>query len=131
MSVLLADTLCRIKNGYVKKHLHTFVKNSKFICSVLYLLYKLGYIVSFSIIDKTRVDVFLKYNQGVPGCRGYKMISVSGKRLYVSYTTLKKYQTRNLIQRAGFLILSTNQGLMTDQEALSRRIGGELLFYIY
>lgn len=129
--MLLADTLCRIKNGYVKKHLYISVRNSKFICSVLYLLYKLGYIVSFSIVDRTKVDVFLKYTQGIPGWRGYKMISLSGRRLYVSYTALKKYKTRILVQRAGFLILSTNKGLMTDQEALSRCIGGELLFYVY
>ena len=72
-------------------------------------------------------EVFLKYDShGNPTMRDLKKMSTSAQRKYVSFRTLVK-----LKRLTRTFIVSTPKGVMTDQDAISKKLGGELLAVIY
>ena len=85
---ILSNLISIIKNGYLAHKNSVIVGNSKLCVSVLQMLYKLGYISNFSIINKKEIIVLLKYHNNVPCIRGIARVSSPGARRYVKY---KKY----------------------------------------
>nr|YP_010006728.1 ribosomal protein S8 [Passiflora cerradensis]QNR05495.1 ribosomal protein S8 [Passiflora cerradensis] len=55
-----------------------------------------------------------------------KQISRPGLRIYSSYQQIPR-----ILGGTGIVILSTSQGMMTDREARRKRIGGEILCYVW
>lgn len=124
---LLSNMVSIIKNGYNLKLTNVEIANSTLCANVLLLLYKLGYIKGYTIKNKKKIIVFLKYLNNKPCIRNIYRISTPGRRVYLTLNKLKKNLRR---KNNGFYIFSTNKGLLTDEEVLSFNLGGEVLLKV-
>lgn len=124
---LISNMVSTIKVGYNTKHLQVFVQNSKLCIGILDILYKLGYIRGFIIKDKKNILVLLKYTDNKSAIRNISVVSTPGRRMFIG---LKKLKFRLKKKDSGFFIVSTNKGLLTDDESLMFNTGGELLIKV-
>ncbi len=124
------DSIIRIKNGLERKFERVKIPYSSFDMSVLESLAKEGYVGTVS--RKGRgvrrvIDVRLKYDDsGAPAIKGIKFISHPSRRLYSGYRAVRKSK-----QGTGHYILSTPDGILTDNEARKKKVGGQVLFEIW
>jgi small subunit ribosomal protein S8 len=116
-----------IKVGYNARHLQVVVQNSKICANVLNILYRLGYIRGYIVKDKKNIIVLLKYINNKPVIRNIGVVSTPGRRTYLKYCKLHSILKK---KDSGFLILSTSKGLLTDEESLLFKTGGEVLVKI-
>nr|YP_009032745.1 ribosomal protein S8 [Euglenaformis proxima]AGL12011.1 ribosomal protein S8 [Euglenaformis proxima] len=127
-----SDMLTRMRNANLVKSKSVKIINTKINYSVLTILKQEGFIENFkTIVDESKkvyISIGLKYKG--PKVKPYitflKIISKPGLRVYVNYKNIPK-----ILGGIGIAILSTSSGLMTDREARRKKIGGELLLYIY
>ena len=129
MSVILSDTLTRIRNGQTANLESVPVKSSKLVKSVIAVLKEQGYIRDFvefneGVAKFLRID--LAYYAGSPVINKIKTISRPGYRVYTPIQKLKKSYNG-----LGIKIISTPKGVMTDAEARRHRVGGEVLCEIF
>jgi ribosomal protein S8 len=122
--------LNNIKLSQIKKINRLKVHNTKFKISLLTILYKLGYINSFSVDDDNKIIIQLKYIGYAGAIRDIRFISKPSNPVYIKNKQLKKLKKNHLFGTNGFLICSTNKGIMTDQEMQLLNLGGKLLFKI-
>lgn len=128
MNNLLSQAISNIKVAYVNKHDYAFVPRSNLILSCLDRLYKLGYINQFKLVSNYKVVVFLKYHNQGPVVRDLKLVSKQSRRQFYKVIHLRNRIGTNY---QGFLLLSTDSGIMTDQECIFENKGGEPLFWVY
>ena len=125
---LVADLLTRIRNAQRAGHKVVDVRSSKMTERVLAVLQKEGFIESYEAgSGESAVDasyrVFLKYySSGRPMIGNAKRVSRPGKRVYSKNEKLPRVHSG-----LGIAIVSTSQGVMSDREALRRKIGGEVI----
>ena len=88
-----------------------------------------GYITNYEI-DTTgkfpQIKVTTKNHNRTSAITGLKRISKPGLRKYVGSTEIPRVRGG-----LGIAIVSTSEGLMTDNQARKKNIGGELLCYIW
>ena len=103
------------------------VKSSKIIKKVFEIMQKAGYVGSFEEIKSTRGDeIKINLIGSVNNC------GVIKPRFSVSVQEFTKFENRYLpAEGFGILIVSTNQGMMTHDEAKEKGIGGRLLAFCY
>lgn len=125
----IADMLVRIKNALMVGHQEVMIPHSKMKEDIAQILVAEGYINQLQVTaDKPQKQMVLelKYVDSLPAVSGVKRVSKPGRRLYVSAnripTTLGGY---------GLTILSTNQGILTDQQARQKNVGGEIICQIW
>lgn len=126
----IADMLSRIKNG-LNARLETIdIPHSKIKEEIIKILVDEGYVAKFDPMQrmgKKFLRISLKYKPDKSGViMGIRRISKSGRRIYVDVSRLPRVQ-------AGFgtAIISTSKGILTDGEARAKKIGGEVLCYIW
>ena len=126
----VADMLTRIRNACLARHRRVDVPVSKLKVEIARLLRDNHYIQDFSLLDDGRHGVlrlYLKYHDGdLPVIRELKRVSAPGLRRYVGVRQIPR--VRNGL---GMAILSTPQGLMSDRDARTAHVGGELLAVIW
>ncbi len=127
----IADMLTRIRNAQVAKHDSVVVPASNAKQAIAQILLDEGYIKSFERIDdgvQGQLKLTLKYMNGKqqPVIAGLKRISKPGLRVYAKCEELPK-----VLGGLGVAIVSTSRGLMTDKNARSNNLGGEVLAYIW
>ena len=126
----VSDYLARIRNAQKAAHRHVDVPASKVKRSITQILVEKGYIRRYLNIDDGKqglLRIYLKYEaNGKPVIRSLKRVSRPGLRHYVRASDLPR--VRNGL---GIAIVSTSRGVMTDKEARTNRIGGEVLAHIY
>jgi len=124
----IADMLTRIRNVLPLGKKEVVVPLSKMKVRLAEILQQEGYIVSYSALEKRReLKLVLRYlPSGRPAITNLRRISRPGRRVYASYDKLPK-----VLNGLGIAIISTSQGVMTDSEARRRKIGGEVICYIY
>lgn len=128
----LADMLTRIRNANVAMHDEVRMPSSKLKENLAGLLHKEGYIAGFRVEDASdrpgRVLVIeMKYSpERERVISGVKRISKPGLRVYTKADRIPR-----VLGGLGVAVLSTSQGLMTDREARKRRMGGEVLCYVW
>lgn len=96
--------------------------------SVLKKMQEAGYIAGYTVngdVIKT-ITVELSYTKGVPAMTDVVIVSKPGKREYISYRDLK-----SVMNGMGVSFLSTPKGILTNREARTAKLGGELLFKIW
>ncbi|MCS6956349.1 MAG: 30S ribosomal protein S8 [Patescibacteria group bacterium] len=124
------DLIIRIKNSYLSGKEEAVSYYSKFKEEVLKKLKDLKYIKDYRIEENSKkikkIIIELLYIDKNPALTGVKIFSKPGRRYYVSYKDLKP-----VINGYGCSIISTPKGIITDKEARSKKIGGELLFNIW
>ena len=125
---VLSDTLTRLRNAANRRLKSTHVIRSKFAASVLRVLQAEGYINGVEdIADQPYLSrVHLKYVDEKPAIVEMRRVSTPGRRVYVGIEGIPA--VRNGL---GVAVLSTSQGVLSDGEALKKRVGGELLCTIF
>ena len=126
----VADMLTRIRNANRMKHDKVEIPASRLKSDILSVLKEEGFIVDYNIIKsgpQGTIVVALKYTPGKDRViKGLKRISKPGLRVYVSHENLPK-----VLNGLGVAIISTSKGVMTDRQARSTNIGGEVLAYVW
>ncbi len=131
MSDPIADMLTRIRNANAAKHDTVDVPASKIKTAIADILLKEGYIENYTLEgkdSKKNIHITLKYGAGKSTriLTGLKRISKPGLRIYVNKDELPK-----VLGGLGIAIMSTNQGVITDKEARKRKVGGEVLAFVW
>ena len=128
----IADMLTRIRNGNVAMHDEVVMPSSKLKEALAALLEREGYIAGFRVEGDTghpgrKLIVVMKYTpERKRTITGIKRVSKPGLRVYSKADSVGR-----VLGGMGVAILSTNQGLLTDREARKRRVGGEVLCYVW
>ena len=126
----LSDMLARIKNAHQAKKSSTSCYQSKLNVNVLSVLKDEGYIRDFQNIEVRKginsIKIELKYFNGAPVIKKIKRISKPGIRVYSKISDLKKPYGG-----LGISILSTPKGVMSDQQAREKNVGGEILCEVF
>ena len=126
----IADFLTRIRNANMAKHESLEVPASKIKRSIAEILKNEGFIRDYEFIEDNKqgiIRVFLKYGKnGERVISGIRRISKPGLRSYVKADTVPK-----VLNGLGIAILSTCEGVMTDKDARAKKIGGEVIAYIW
>jgi small subunit ribosomal protein S8 len=126
----IADMLTRIRNAVTAKHDYVNIPASKMKIAIADVLQKEGYIRSYEVQDeatKKLMRVQLNYTgKKEPVLSGIQRVSKPGLRVYV-----QKLEIPRVYGGLGIAILSTPQGVMTGQDAWRRKIGGEVLCYVW
>jgi small subunit ribosomal protein S8 len=126
----VADMLTRIRNALIVRHDSITVPASNMKKAIAKILLDEGYVKSVDYIDdglQGQIKIVLKYAQGKQSViTGLKRISKPGLRVYAKSDAIPK-----VLGGLGIAILSTSKGLMTDKEARSQGVGGEVLAYIW
>lgn len=127
----IADYLTRVRNAIMAKHKIVEIPASNIKKEMTKLLYDKGYILSYKFEDDSKqgiIKIALKYHpkSKVPAIRHLKRVSRPGLRKYVSTTEIPR-----VLNGLGIAILSTSHGVITDKEARTQSVGGEVLCYVY
>ncbi|PNR97122.1 30S ribosomal protein S8 [Petrotoga sp. 9PWA.NaAc.5.4] len=129
----IADMLTRIRNANSVGKESVEVPASNLKKAILDILKREGYIVDYKFIDDGKQGI-LKINLKYKGIRrekqkaidGIVRVSKSGRRVYVNSRNIPKVKNG-----VGIAILSTSQGLMTDKEAREKKVGGEVICFVW
>ena len=128
----IADMLTRIRNANVAMHDTVRMPSSKLKESLAKVLVDEGYIEGFSVANATGrpgrvLEIRMKYSpERARTISGVRRVSKPGLRVYLGADKLPR-----VLGGLGVAVLSTSQGLMTDREARQRRVGGEVLCYVW
>ena len=126
----IADFLTRIRNANMAKHESLEVPASKIKRDIAEILKNEGFVRDVEYIDDDKqgiIRVFLKYGMGNERViSGIRRISKPGLRSYVKADAVPK-----VLNGLGIAILSTSEGVITDKEARAKKIGGEVIAYIW
>jgi len=128
----IADMLTRIRNANTAHFDHVSMPGSKLKESLAAILQQEGYIGGFEVTDtpgkpgKT-LRITMKYAQDrTRTISGITRVSKPGLRIYAQADKLPR-----VLGGLGVAVVSTSKGLMTDREARKRRMGGEVLCYVW
>jgi len=127
----IADFLTRIRNAQMARHRIVEIPASNVKKRMTEILYDKGYILKYKFEDDSKqgiIKIALKYDATTkePAIKSLERISRPGLRQYA-----KPNEIRRVMNGLGIAIVSTSKGLMTDKEARSNNIGGEVMCNIY
>jgi len=128
----VADSLIRIKNGYLSLKKDVVLPYSKLVGNICGVLEKEGFIDSFKEVESEKNKnikqflVTLKYENRKPVLSDVKRVSKPGLRVYKNKKALPF-----VLNGLGIAIISTPQGVMTDKQARKKGVGGEILAYVW
>jgi small subunit ribosomal protein S8 len=126
----IADMLTRIRNGLLVRHKQVVVPGSKVLVAVARILKDEGFIKDFEVtkdVPQSQVRIVLKYDRDRKSVvTGLQRVSKPGRRVYVKRTEIPW-----VLSGLGVAVLSTPQGIMTDQKARRLGLGGEVLCYVW
>lgn len=123
----IADTLIRIKNGYMSRKLEVLVPFSKLTLNLCNLLAEKNFLEKVEKDEKVReLKLTLKYIDRKPSLTDVKRISKPGLRVYKGVKELPW-----VLNGLGFAIISTPKGLKTDKEARKEGMGGEVMAFVW
>ena len=126
----IADMLTRIRNACGSKHRRVDMPLSKMKVEVARILKENSYIQDYSTLEtddgKRLLRVRLKYAGGQAVIREMQRVSTPGLRVYARADRLPR-----VLGGMGVAVLSTSEGLMTDREARKKKVGGEVLCFVW
>ena len=128
----LADMLTRVRNANIARHDAVRMPSSKLKEALADILSREGYIEGFAVSDDAgrpgrTLEIKMKYSpERTRTISGLRRVSKPGLRVYTGADRLPR-----VLGGLGVAVLSTSQGLMTDREARQRRVGGEVLCYVW
>ena len=126
----IGDMITRIRNAQMRSSSNVKIPGSKFREKILEVLKQEGYIADYKLLSDSRnkgnLSVDLKYSDGLPVIKEIKRVSKPGRRVYVRATSIPKIQNG-----LGLAIVSTSIGIMTDNDARSKNVGGEIICKIF
>jgi small subunit ribosomal protein S8 len=131
MNDIIADALTRIRNAAMRRLDVATLLHSNSVVGILKVLEAKGYIESFKVVDgqnnKKTITVVLKYNEnGLSVINELKRVSKSGRRVYKGATELKSFKNGY-----GTIVVSTNKGIISNNDAYKTNVGGEVLCTVW
>ncbi len=129
MNDLLSDMIARIRNGQKARLAQVTCHFSKLSANVLEVLKNDGYIRDYRVItngNKKDIQIDLKYHEGEAVIKEIIRESKPGRRVYESISELPKF-----FNGLGIAIISTSKGVMSDFEARTANVGGEVLCSVF
>ena len=131
MNDLIADALTRIRNASMRKLEVTTIVHSNTVEAVCNVLKEKEYIEDYKVVDtdpkKKTISVTLKYDDNEKSViNELKRISKSGRRIYKNASELKSFKNGY-----GTIIVSTNKGIISNDEAYKQNVGGEVLCSVW
>ena len=126
----IADMITRIRNGQLRKLNTVSIPNSRLRAKILDVLKDEGYISNYKILSEKQNNksliVDLKYNNGIPVIKNIARVSKPGRRVYAKANSIPKIQNG-----LGIAIVSTSMGIMSDNDARSKKIGGVVICRVF
>jgi small subunit ribosomal protein S8 len=126
----VADMLTRIRNALLIERPFVDIPTSKIKVGIAEALQREGFIWDFEVVEQAPQNVLrinLKYGpNGERVIQSLRRISTPGRRVYLQ---IRKSQP--VRQGLGVTILTTNQGVLSNREAESKNIGGEVLCEVW
>ena len=125
----IGDMIARIKNAQLRNHKKIELPSSNFKVKIADVLKNEGYIIdykTFSELNKSKLEISLKYHYGNPVISSIQRVSKPGRRIFSSAESLP------IINNGlGIAIVSTPKGVMTDIDARKQKIGGEIICKVF
>ena len=126
----IADMITRIRNAQMRKLSKVNIPNSKFRAKILSVLKEEGYISDYKFLsdakNKGTLVVNLKYNNGFPVIKEITRVSKPGRRIYTKADSIPKIKSG-----LGISIVSTSIGIMSDNDARLKNVGGEIICKVF
>jgi small subunit ribosomal protein S8 len=127
----IADFLTRIRNAQMAGHRIVEIPASNLKKRITEILYNQGYILKYKFEDDSKqgeIKIALKYDPTTkePAIKTLERVSRPGLRQYASPAEFRRVKNG-----LGVAIVSTSRGVMTDKDAKTQNVGGEVLCYIY
>ena len=127
----IADYLTRVRNAIKANHRIVEVPASNIKKEITKVLMDKGYIQNFKFVEDDKqgvIKIALKYNAVTKknAILSFERISKPGLRKYAHVEKIPR-----VLNGLGVAIISTSRGVMTDKEARTQNIGGEVLCYVY
>ena len=126
----VGDLITRIRNASMRNKSRVSSPSSKLRVNLLDVLKSEGYIRGYSTVEhkdgRNEVEIELKYFDGAPVIREIARVSKPGRRVYVAVKNLPRVNNG-----LGISILSTPKGVMSDAQARTANVGGEVLCTVF
>ena len=126
----IGDMITRIRNAQLRALYNVKIPSSKFRAKILDVLKQEGYISNYKLLpesnNKSSLVVDLKYYNGLPVIKEIKRVSKPGRRIYAKADSISKIQNG-----LGLAIVSTSQGIMSDNDARTKNVGGEIICRVF
>ena len=126
----IADMLTRIRNANQMRYQEVSVPASNLKVSLAKILKEEGFIEDYKMVNddvQGTILLTLKYGQNKERViTGLKRISKPGLRVYA-----KAGEVPKVLNGLGIAIISTNKGILTDKQARSQNVGGEVLAFVW
>ncbi|MGM0406337.1 MAG: 30S ribosomal protein S8 [Bacteroidota bacterium] len=127
----IADYLTHVRNAVMAGHRVVEIPASNLKRDITKILFDKGYILSYKFEEDDKqgiIKIALKYHPETknPAIRSIKRISKPGLRKYVGADEIPR-----VLNGLGIAILSTSKGVISDKEARTLNVGGEVLCYVH
>ena len=126
----ISDMITRIRNAQLRTLKTVSIPSSKFRAKILDVLKEEGYISDYKTLtdkkNKISLLVDLKYYNGSPVIKEIRRISKPGRRIYTRADSIPKIKSG-----LGIAIVSTSMGIMSDNDARLKNIGGEIICKVF
>lgn len=126
----IADYLTRVRNAIAAKHRLVEIPASNLKKDITKILFEKGYILNYKFEEdevQGKIKIALKYHPvtKMPAISTLDRASTPGLRRYVNAENLPR-----VLNGLGIAIMSTSKGVITDKEARSLNVGGEVICYV-
>jgi small subunit ribosomal protein S8 len=124
----IANLFSSINNAQSRAKETVVVPSSTKKVALVEILNKEGYLGAYSVSEDTKpqLTIKLRYFEGLPVIKQLKRLSKPGLREYSGFKDLPSVNGG-----LGMAIISTNKGLMTDQQARDAELGGEVICSVF
>ena len=126
----VADLLTRIRNASRAEHEKVDIPASRLKVKIAEILKTEGFIKNYRVLDDNKQGTLRVYLKDGPSneqiISGLVRVSSPGRRMYVTHDNIP-----TILAGMGVTIVSTSRGLLTDRDARSQKVGGEVLAYVW
>lgn len=126
----IGDMLTRIRNAQQRGKNKVLSPTSRLRERVLAVLQQEGFIRGFATTEldgkRAELEIELKYYDGEPVIRDIRRVSKPGRRVYASVDSIP-----TVFNGLGVSILSTSKGVMSDSDARTNNVGGEVICTVF
>ena len=126
----ISDLITRIRNAQLRTLNTVSIPSSKFRAKILDVLKEEGYISDYKTLTDKKNKIFLlvdlKYQNGSPVIKEITRVSKPGRRIYTRADSIPKIKSG-----LGIAIVSTSMGIMSDNDARLKNIGGEIICKVF
>ena len=125
MSDPIADMLTRIRNGLARNKVSVSMPSSGLKEAIAKVLQDEGFVDGFEVKEvdrKKTLSIILRYHEGEPVIEQLSRVSRPGRRMYCGVNDMPR-----LNGGLGVIMISTSKGVMSDRQARTEGIGGEVI----